>query len=146
MDAVRTKMCSVFLGVGCQKWHSWRFISAKYKNVLIKLMLLFFFSCLELAVVQLSVWCSPPFLKIWGPGHQCWHVGWALVHLLEKTAPELLPLLSLSCWRGLGLGLWASPAQCGCCFGVFWMWMWSSLSVLCFARILFWKNRAVAMK
>lgn len=79
--------CAVFLGIGYQNWHSWRFIFAKYKNVLIKLMLFFFFSPIY-SWLQCS-WAfdvSPPnpFLKLWGQGHPCSHIGWTLVSELAR--------------------------------------------------------------
>lgn len=144
MDAVSQNV-QFFLGVGCQKWHSRKFISANYKNVLVKLML--FPPCFELTIVQLSIWCFPPpllpkDLRVRTSVFAC-GVGSGPPRV-ENSRADSSFVVPLSC-QGLGLGLWARPAQRGCC-GVFWMWMWSSLSVLCFARILALKNKAVAMK
>lgn len=148
MDAARHK-CAAF---------SWRRLS---EMTLMKVYFLqnikrcsynwcFFFPppCLELAVVELSIWCfPPPFGRGLRAEHQRLRV---LSGGLWCTSCTESPRRSILCCplppHGLGLGLRASPAHCGCCFGVFWMWMWSSLSVLCFARILFLKNKAVAMK
>lgn len=77
--------CAVFLGIGSQNWHSWRFIFAKYKNVLIKLML-FFFSpfIVGCSAVEHLLFPPNPFLKLWGQGHPCSHIGWTVVSELAR--------------------------------------------------------------